>query len=107
MPGQEIAADDALVVGESPKVPSALEAAARKWQEAATRDGPDGGQGEAGKPPIDPGDQLFLDLYTKHRLLSKHEYAKIRDVYAPRFEADQAGVIEQVFGIPRATCGGG
>ena len=99
MPGKEIAAGAPLVPSdESPKVPSALEAAARKWQEAATRDGPDGGQGEAGKPPIDPGDQLFLDLYTKHRLLSKHEYEKIRDVYARRFEADQAGVIEQVFG---------
>jgi hypothetical protein len=54
----------------------------------------------AREPAIDPGDQLLIDLYQQHKILSKSEYANIRHVFADRFEAEHAGAIRRELGEP-------
>ena len=51
----------------------------------------------------DPGDQVLLDLYQAHKILAKPEYAKIRHVFAKRFEAAHDGDIRGAFGEPASA----
>jgi hypothetical protein len=53
-----------------------------------------------GQSPIDSGDQILIDIYQKHKLLAKSEYAKIRRVFAGRFESEHENAIRDAFGNP-------
>jgi hypothetical protein len=48
----------------------------------------------------DPGDRVLIDLYEKHRILLKAEYATIRRVFADRFEKKHADQIRAALGEP-------
>ncbi len=48
----------------------------------------------------DAGGQVLLDLYQSHKILAKAEYAKIRHVFAARFEKEHNDAIRGAFGEP-------
>lgn len=53
---------------------------------------------DAKTPATDPGDAVILELYRKNKLLAKTEYAKLRKVFADRFEAKHQEVIRRALG---------
>jgi hypothetical protein len=52
------------------------------------------------KPAADSGDSTLVELYQGRKILSKPEYAKIRHVFAAKFEKEQAEAIDKAFGEP-------
>jgi hypothetical protein len=46
----------------------------------------------------DSGDQILIDLYQSHKILLKANYAKIRHVFAERFETAHRDAIRNAFG---------
>ncbi|MBN2577774.1 MAG: putative Ig domain-containing protein [Pirellulales bacterium] len=54
----------------------------------------------ARQPEVDPGDQVLIDLYKKHTILSKNEYPQIRRVFAERFASAHRNDIRAAFGGP-------
>ena len=52
----------------------------------------------APKSKPDVGDQVLIDLYRRHGLLSKSDYPAIRHVFASRFETDHEDAIRSAFG---------